>query len=48
VSLVLGLDEWGLAAAWIKSYGGPEGTGFMRVPSDDPQVIYLAAEWRKR
>lgn len=48
VSTVLGLDEWGLAAAWIKSYGGPEGTGFIRVPGEDPQIIYLAAEYRMR
>ena len=48
VTRVLGLDEWGLAAAWLKSYGGPEGTGFLRVPADDPLVAYLAAEWRGR
>ena len=48
VSEVLARDEWGLAAAWIKSYGGAPGTGFMRVPADDPQVIYLAAEYRGR
>ena len=44
VTTVLGLDEWGLAAAWIKSYGGAPGTGFVRVPGDDPLVVYLAAE----
>jgi hypothetical protein len=44
---VLGTDEWGLAAAWYKSYGGPEGTGFFRVPDDDLS-IYLAAEYRPR
>jgi outer membrane protein assembly factor BamB len=44
VTTVLGLDEWGLAAAWIKRYGGPKGTGFVRVPGDDPTVIYEAAE----
>jgi hypothetical protein len=47
VSRVLGTDEWGLAAAWIKTYGGPEGTGFFRVPDDD-LAIYLAAEYRPR
>jgi hypothetical protein len=31
VSEVLGLDERGLAAAWVKRYGGPPGTGFVRV-----------------
>jgi hypothetical protein len=44
VTTVLGLDEWGLAAAWIKRYGGRPGTGFIRVPGDDPMVIYEAAE----
>jgi outer membrane protein assembly factor BamB len=44
VTTVLGLDEWGLAAAWIKRYGGPPGTGFVRVPGDDPMVLYEAAE----
>jgi hypothetical protein len=31
VTEVLGLDERGLAAAWVKRYGGPEGTGFVRI-----------------
>ncbi len=31
VTTVLGLDEWGLATAWIKSYGGPPGSGFVRL-----------------
>ena len=44
VTTVLGVDEWGLAAAWIKRYSGPPGTGFVRVPGDDPMVIYEAAE----
>lgn len=44
VTTVLGLDEWGLAAAWIKRYTGGPGTGFVRVPGDDPMVIYEAAE----
>jgi len=44
VTTVLGTDEWGLAVAWIKRYGGPPGTGFVRVPGDDPMVIYEAAE----
>lgn len=44
VTTVLGVDEWGLAAAWTKSYGGAPGTGFVRVPGDDPLVVYLAAE----
>ena len=48
VTTVLARDEWGLAASWIKTYGGPEGTGFLRAPSDDPLAIYLAAEYRAR
>ena len=44
VTTVLGLDEWGLAAAWIKRYGAKAGSGFVRVPGDDPMVIYEAAE----
>ena len=46
VTRVLGMDEWGLAAAWVKRFGGPEGTGFVRVPNGDPFAIYLAAEYR--
>ena len=45
VTTVLGVDEWGLAAAWIKRYGGGAGTGFVKVPGDDPMVVYEAAEW---
>jgi outer membrane protein assembly factor BamB len=45
---VLGLDEWGLATSWVRRYGGPEGTGFVRVPADDPLVVYLASEYRPR
>jgi hypothetical protein len=44
VTTVLGIDEFGLAAAWVKRYGGPPGTGFVRVPGDDPMVMYEAAE----
>jgi len=43
---VLGRDEYGQAVSWTKRYGGPEGTGFVRVPGDDPLSIYLAAEYR--
>jgi eukaryotic-like serine/threonine-protein kinase len=46
VTTVLGLDEWGLAAAWARNYGGPAGTGFVRVPAGDPLSVYLAAEFR--
>ena len=43
---VLGLDEFGLASAWAKRYGGPEGTGFVRVPPDELMTVFLAAEYR--
>jgi outer membrane protein assembly factor BamB len=45
---VLGLDEFGLASAWVKRYGGPAGTGFVRVPPDDPMTVFLVAEYRPR
>jgi len=32
VSTVLAVDEDGLAAAWVKNYGGPVGSGFVRIP----------------
>jgi outer membrane protein assembly factor BamB len=32
VTTVLAQDEQGLAAAWVRRYGGPEGTGFVRIP----------------
>ncbi len=31
VTTVLGQDEWGLASAWVKSFGGPPGSGFVRL-----------------
>lgn len=31
VTTVLGTDEHGRATAWIKNYGGPENTGFIRL-----------------
>jgi outer membrane protein assembly factor BamB len=48
VTNVLALDDWGLAAAWSKEYGGPRGTGFVRVPPDNVLSVYLAAEYRPR
>ena len=42
---VLGMDEYRLVTAWARRYGGPEGTGFVRVP-EDPMTVYLAAEYR--
>jgi hypothetical protein len=46
VTRVLGRDDWGLAAGWVKSFGGAEGTGFVRAAGDDFLAIYLAAEYR--
>jgi len=46
VTEVLGLDEWGLATAWVKNYGGAAGTGLVRVPAEDPVKLYFAAEYR--
>lgn len=46
VSDVLAFDEWGLAAAWVRSYGGPVGTGFVRMSDRDPEAAYFATEYR--
>ena len=46
VSEVLAADDLGLAGAWVKSYGGAPGTGFVRVPPDVPFSVYLASEYR--
>lgn len=48
VTTVLALDDWGLAAAWTKSFGGARGTGFVRVPPDNVLSVYLASEYRPR
>jgi hypothetical protein len=45
---VLGRDEFGLAVSWVRRYAGAPGTGFVRVPADDPMAVYLAAEYRPR
>jgi outer membrane protein assembly factor BamB len=49
VTTILGLDEFGLATAWIKSYGGPPGSGFVRLwgredPIPDPSWVQAVAE----
>jgi outer membrane protein assembly factor BamB len=54
VSEVLGVDERGLAAAWVRRYGGPEGTGFVRIngsganggPVPNYAEIQAVAEYR--
>jgi outer membrane protein assembly factor BamB len=49
VTTVLGLDEYGQASAWVKSFGGPPGSGFVRVwgredaPSDLAWLRAVAA-----
>jgi len=48
VTNVLALDDWGLAGAWSKEYGGARGTGFVRVPPENLLSVYLAAEYRPR
>lgn len=35
VSTVLAMDEHGRATAWIKNYGGPDGTGLIRIWAGD-------------
>jgi len=46
VTAVLATDDWGLAGAWAKQFGGSPGTGFVRVPADNLLSVYLAAEFR--
>ena len=55
VTSVFAYDEQGQAAAWVRRYGGPVGTGFIRVFAGDarehPQlmsVLQTAAELRPR
>jgi outer membrane protein assembly factor BamB len=47
---VLALDENGHAAAWVKSYGGPPGSGFVRLEADgrDPARLALVAAIAER
>ena len=54
VTTLLSVDEFGLASAWTKSFGGPAGTGFVRIPAvpagaggvANLQVLLTAAELR--
>ncbi|MBA2457569.1 MAG: PQQ-binding-like beta-propeller repeat protein [Gemmatimonadales bacterium] len=57
VSEPLALDDNGLAGAWVKNYGGPPGTGFVRVygggwmgggPSANFAAVQAVAEYRPR
>ncbi len=50
VSTVLSLDETDRAAAWVKAYGGPDGTGFVRIwgrkrVPPDLEVVRSVAEF---
>jgi outer membrane protein assembly factor BamB len=49
VTEVLGRDEIGRAAAWVQSYGGPEGTGFVLyrpvVEGSELDVVWRLAEY---
>ena len=47
---VLALDENGHAAAWVKNYRGPRGTGFIRLEADgrDPARLALVAAIAER
>jgi hypothetical protein len=49
VTSALGIDEWGLSSAWVKSFGGPPGSGFVRLwgrsePIGDLAWVQAAAE----
>ncbi len=49
VSQVLALDETGLASAWLESFGGRPGAGFVRLPGTaSPATILRAAEYFPR
>ncbi|MBC8645586.1 MAG: hypothetical protein H7X85_00360, partial [Thermoanaerobaculia bacterium] len=46
---ILATDEHGHAAAWVRRFGGPEGTGFVRIwgrrrAVPDPRVVLAVAE----
>jgi outer membrane protein assembly factor BamB len=50
VTTVLGIDENGKTSAWVKSFGGPEGTGFIRLwgrqePIADLSYVKAVAEY---
>jgi hypothetical protein len=45
---VLAEDDLGQAAAWVRSYGGAPGTGFVFVPRENPVSIFFAAEYRPK
>jgi outer membrane protein assembly factor BamB len=42
VTQVLGLDEFGQANSWVKSYGGPAGSGFVRLWGEEKAIPDLA------
>jgi hypothetical protein len=42
---VLALDENGKAAAWVKKFGGPPGTGYVAIGMDHASTNALEAVW---
>jgi outer membrane protein assembly factor BamB len=49
VTTALAIDEWGLASAWVKTFGTVPGSGFVRVwgradPIPDPSWVRAVAE----
>jgi len=46
VSEVLSRDEWGFTTEWVKSFGGPSGTGFVRGRGTDNNTLYWMSEYR--
>jgi hypothetical protein len=57
VTELLAANDEGFAAAWVKSYGGGKGTGFVRVPigtwgenlsTSQLQMLLTAAEYFPR
>ena len=46
VTLPLSLDDWGFTTEWVKTFGGPPGTGFVRARGGDRNALYWMAEYR--
>ncbi|MGZ7038464.1 MAG: outer membrane protein assembly factor BamB family protein, partial [Thermoanaerobaculia bacterium] len=46
VTEALSLDEWGSTTEWVKAFGGPPGTGFVRARGTDNNALYFMSEYR--
>jgi outer membrane protein assembly factor BamB len=46
VTVPLSIDEWGFTTEWVKTFGGPPGTGFVRARGGDRNAFYWMAEYR--